>query len=77
MMDNFDKLRPCPWCHNVEPGLLDLWGDFDAGHIARVHCERCGADGPSVYNEQGAGEAIKQARIRWNARAPGCVDKAE
>ncbi len=61
-------LKPCPWCRTEGAGLFDLWDSFDAGHIAHVHCTHCSADGPSVYSEQGAASAIKQARHRWNSR---------
>lgn len=62
------KLKPCPWCWTEGASLFDLWDSFDAGHVAHVHCTHCGADGPSVYSEQGADSAIKQARHRWNSR---------
>lgn len=62
------QLKPCPWCWHEGEFLLDLWDNFDAGHIAHVHCSHCGADGPSVYSENGADSAIKDARHRWNSR---------
>ncbi len=64
------KLKPCPWCWTDGADLFDLWDRFDAGHTAHVHCTHCGADGPSTYSETSAGEAIKQARHRWNSRLP-------
>lgn len=62
------ELKPCPWCGTVGHDLFDLWDIFDAGHIAHVHCTRCGADGPSVYSETSADDAIKMARQKWNRR---------
>ena len=61
-------LKPCPWCWTEGDALFDLWDRFDAGHIAHVHCTHCGADGPSVYSEQSADHAIRDARHRWNSR---------
>ena len=61
-------LKPCPWCWTDGTDLFDLWDRFDAGHIAHVHCTHCGADGPSVYSEQSADHAIRDARHRWNSR---------
>jgi hypothetical protein len=48
--------------------LCDLWEHFDAGHIAHVHCAKCGAQGPSIYTEEGSDEAIAEARVQWNER---------
>ena len=62
-----DELRPCPFCARKEP--IDLWDRFDAGHIAHLHCEKCGADGPSIYSETSADDAIRRARFAWNRRA--------
>lgn len=62
------KLKPCPWCWTDGADLFDLWDRFDAGHVAHVHCTHCGADGPSVYSETSADDAIRQARHRWNSR---------
>ena len=61
-------LKPCPWCWTEGAALFDLWDRFDAGTIAHVHCTHCGADGPSVYSEQSADHAIRDARHRWNSR---------
>ena len=65
------SLRPCPWCRASGAFLMDLWDTFDAGHIAHVHCSRCGAFGPSVYGEKGAPGAVRHARNLWNTgRSP-------
>ncbi len=63
-------LKPCPWCRTSGALLMDLWDTFDAGHIAHVHCSRCGAFGPSVYGEKGAPGAIRHARNLWNTGLP-------
>ena len=63
-------LKPCPWClAEGDDRLFELWDRFDAGHIAHIHCTRCGAHGPSIYSEYGADVAIKRARFAWNGRA--------
>ena len=63
-------LKPCPFClTDGDERLIELWDTFDAGHIAHIHCTRCGADGPSVYGEMGAAPTIARARSMWNGRA--------
>lgn len=62
-------LKPCPFCLTEGTKLIELWDNFDAGHIAHIHCEHCGADGPSVYGEMGAEPTIARARSMWNGRA--------
>ena len=62
-------LKPCPFCLTEGAKLIELWNSFDAGHIAHIHCEHCGADGPSVYGESGAAPTIARARSMWNGRA--------
>lgn len=62
-------LKPCPFCLTEGEKLIELWDRFDAGHIAHIHCEHCGADGPSIYSEQSANAAIMRARFWWNGRA--------
>lgn len=62
-----DTLKPCPFCGASR--TVELWVNFDAGHIAHIHCEGCGADGPSIYSEHGAQTAIKRARFGWNGRS--------
>jgi NTP pyrophosphatase (non-canonical NTP hydrolase) len=62
-------LQPCPWCGTVGEPLCDLWEAFDGGHIAHVHCAKCGADGPSIYTEEGSDAAISEARVQWNERS--------
>jgi len=62
-------LRPCPWCRAHGVALMELWDTFDAGHIAHVHCSRCGAFGPSVYGERGVKAACEDASKKWNQRA--------
>jgi hypothetical protein len=62
-------LKPCPFCLTEGAKLIELWDTFDAGHIAHIHCEHCGADGPSVYGEMGANPTIMRARSMWNGRA--------
>jgi hypothetical protein len=64
-----DLLKPCPFCLAEGSRLIELWDSFDAGVIAHIHCEHCGADGPSVYGEMGAAGTIMRARAMWNARA--------
>lgn len=72
VLDHVDQamppLKPCPFCSTEGAKLIELWDNFDAGHIAHIHCERCGADGPSVYGEMGAAPTIAQARAMWNGR---------
>ena len=64
-----NPLKPCPFClTDGDERLIELWDTFDAGHIAHIHCTHCGADGPSVYSEQGAEHARRDARHRWNSR---------
>ena len=58
--------RPCPFCG--EHRAVELWDLFDAGHIAHLHCEKCGADGPSIYSEKGASDAIRRSRQAWEVR---------
>lgn len=70
-------LKPCPFCGTAGERLIDLWDKFDAGHIAHVHCEKCGADGPSIYSEQDADTAIKRARWAWKVHQLGDHDPAE
>jgi hypothetical protein len=62
-------LKPCPFCMSDGDRLMELWDNFDAGHIAFVHCTCCGVRGPSVYSENGAGNAVQRARWKWNGRA--------
>jgi hypothetical protein len=38
---------PCPFCNSTQ--LAELSDRFDGGRLAWVHCETCGADGPSIY----------------------------
>jgi hypothetical protein len=66
-------LQPCPWCRADGDRVFDLWDRFDAGTVAHVNCTRCGADGPSVYSEVSADDAIAQARQRWNGRRPAVI----
>jgi hypothetical protein len=51
--------------------LIDLWNHFDGGEIAHVHCEACGANGPSIYSAQGTETAVRRARFAWGERAAG------
>ena len=60
-------LKPCPFCGAQR--AVELWSDFDAGHVAYIHCEGCGADGPSIYGEHGADVATQRARWAWNGRS--------
>ena len=71
-IDSMTPLKPCPFCLSDGERLLDLWDRFDAGHVAHVHCYKCGASGPSIYSEQSADVAIKRARWAWNGRAQTC-----
>ena len=63
---NDAALEPCPFCGARR--TVELWDRFDAGHIAYLHCEGCGANGPSVYSESGAEAALVGARKGWNGR---------
>ena len=64
-----NPLKPCPFCLTEGAKLIELWDLFDAGIVAHIHCEHCGADGPSVYSEMGATAAILRSRSMWNGRA--------
>jgi Lar family restriction alleviation protein len=63
-------MKPCPFCGYLQP--IELFDVFDAGHIAHLHCERCGADGPSVYvygmDRASLDEALSRARRAWDKR---------
>ena len=61
------SLKPCPFCGASRH--VELWDAFDSGTIAHVHCEKCGADGPSIYSDYNAETAIKRARWAWNGRS--------
>lgn len=62
-------LRPCPWCGPVyQSRLVALSDRFDGGYVAHIHCERCGAGGPSQYDESEE-DAIRYACNAWNGRA--------
>jgi hypothetical protein len=63
-------LKPCPFCLTEGAKLIELWDLFDAGIVAHIHCEHCGADGPSIYSEVGGVDAaLFRARSMWNGRA--------
>lgn len=62
-----DALKPCPFCGAKR--TVELWDQFDAGHIAYLHCEACGTNGPSVYSDGGAEVALVRARHGWNGRS--------
>jgi hypothetical protein len=63
-------LKPCPFCLTEGAKLIELWDLFDAGIVAHIHCEHCGADGPSIYCEVGGVDAaLARARSMWNGRA--------
>ncbi len=62
------KLAPCPFGGTDGERLIELWDRFDAGHIAHIHCMKCGAFGPSFYSEAGAQDAIRQAIEGWQRR---------
>jgi hypothetical protein len=59
-------LKPCPFC--AAERIVELWVRFDAGHVSHLHCEACGADGPSIYSEYGPKIAMARARAAWNGR---------
>lgn len=61
------QLKRCPFCGAGKH--VELWDRFDGGYIAHVHCESCGADGPSIYSEFSADVALKRARWSWNGRS--------
>lgn len=65
-------MKPCPFCLSTR--VIELWDKFDAGHIAWIYCEKCGARGPSCYSEvcrrgmSSADTAITEARAAWDRR---------
>lgn len=63
-----EALQPCPFCLTADERLIELWDVFDAGHIAHIHCEKCGCRGPSVYSDHSADAALTHARRMWNQR---------
>jgi uncharacterized Zn finger protein len=68
-MSDTIPLRPCPWCGPAhQHRVVALLDRFDGGHIAYVHCERCGAGGPSEYHETEA-VALREACNAWNGLA--------
>lgn len=40
------KLKPCPFCGNKKPRLHVNDPQADDREHNRVHCDKCGADGP-------------------------------
>jgi hypothetical protein len=61
-------LRPCRFCGSA--GAEHLFATatrFDGGHLAHVQCMRCGAQGPSVYDEGGADIATTRAAQTWTS----------
>lgn len=54
--DEIEKLLPCPFCGNVDVQMDDRTG--------RVHCLKCGADGPVVPY------APDPMFWTWNTRTP-------
>ena len=64
-------LKPCPFCLTEGAKLIELWDLFDAGIVAHIHCEHCGADGPSIYCEVGGVDAAL-ARARSAAACWAC-----
>lgn len=76
-------MKPCPFCgcQDKDERLMDLWDRLDIGHVAFVHCTRCGTRGPSVYREgpRSADAAIAAARVEWDKRGitpGGCGPEA-
>lgn len=63
-----NPLIPCPFCGSSGAFLTDLWNQLDDGNIANVHCVKCGASGPLVYDEFSLDTAIQRARVAWNSR---------
>jgi Restriction alleviation protein Lar len=63
-------MKPCPFCGKSVP--VELWDMFDAGVIAYILCEPCGAHGPSVYVEGEStahrDRALSRARRSWDKR---------
>ena len=57
-------LKPCPFCLTEGAKLIELWDLFDAGIVAHIHCEHCGADGLSIYCEVGGVDASWRGRGR-------------
>lgn len=67
--DDSPALRPCPFCGaGGEHVVFPLWDVFDDGHIACIHCSRCGARGPSEFSDAGASIAVEAAQAAWNRR---------
>lgn len=61
-------LRPCRFCGATGPEhLFATAARFDGGHVAHAQCMRCGAQGPSVYCEDGADIANTRASHAWNS----------
>jgi Restriction alleviation protein Lar len=63
-------MKPCPFCGKSRQ--VELWDMFDAGVIAHILCEPCGAHGPSVYVEGETqahrDQALSRARRAWDKR---------
>ncbi len=63
------KLKPCPFCGCNDQHVVDwLIEKFDAGHVARIHCQKCLAHGPGKYSEVSQDDATRQASKAWNNR---------
>ena len=60
------QLKPCPFC--AAERTVEICAPFEAGHIAHLHCEACGADGPSIFSDLGAQAATNGARAAWGRR---------
>lgn len=68
-------LSPCPFCGTEGGRLVEVCETIADGHVAHIHCEHCGADGPSVYSQRGPDPTAMRAQARWNARETLYVPK--
>jgi Lar family restriction alleviation protein len=59
-------MMPCPFCGSTV--TVALSSKFDAGTVAHIHCQSCGADGPECYSEVSANVALHDAQDMWNRR---------
>ena len=46
-MSDLIELKPCPFCRSKGPDA-EKYKDNVTGQAGRVHCYRCGADGPTI-----------------------------
>ena len=62
------KLKPCPWPTCRKDAAIALWDRLDDDlWAAHIHCQACGAGGPSMSAES-AQQAVDAAAAAWNTR---------